>query len=141
MTMLTRLLLSQSHWETMRSHVDSCAPIEACGLLAGVGHAVHEVMPMANREESPSRFRMDAVEQLRAFRLIEEHGMELLGIFHSHPAADSAATGPSATDIQEAAYPTVHVIWSRHAGKWRAGGFWIEDGRVSDVPLDIVPGE
>ena len=110
--MLQRLRLTQTDWEKMRSHLDSCAPMEGCGLLAGLGNTVHQVFLIANQEQSPSRFRMVASEQLRAFQSMEERSMELLGIFHSHPADERAGpVGPSPTDVEEAAYPVVHVIW------------------------------
>jgi proteasome lid subunit RPN8/RPN11 len=140
--MMKRLQLTDAHWETMRQHVQTCSPAEGCGLLAGVGDSVREVFLIPNQEQNPTRFRMDTADQLRAFWAIENHRMELLGIFHSHPGdADSQsapADEPSAADIQDASYPVVTVIWSRHAGEWRARGFWIEPGRVSDVLLDVV---
>jgi proteasome lid subunit RPN8/RPN11 len=143
--MTRQLQLSQAHLEEMRAHIDSCAPNEACGLLAGTGNIVKMVLPIANQEHGPSRFRMDARGQLRGFRSMEEAGFELVGIFHSHPADFGSQTnpvpGPSATDIREAAYPVVQVIWFRQQGLWIARGFWIEDGHVATVPLQIVAGE
>ena len=131
--------------EEMRAHIDSCAPNEACGLLGGTGDVVRSVLPIANQERSPSRFRMDAREQLRGFRSIEEAGLDLVGIFHSHPAELGSQTdpepGPSATDIREAAYPVVQVIWFKQQGLWSARGFWIEDGQVSAVPLQVMTGQ
>ena len=138
---MTALHLSTKQWEDMRDHVAACVPHEACGLLAGHGDAVHEVLPITNRLRSPTRFRMEPSEQIRAFAAIEEGGMELIGIFHSHPAfggaVNAASPGPSATDIAEAAYPVVHVIWSRPDGQWAAHAYWIESGRLSDVALKI----
>jgi proteasome lid subunit RPN8/RPN11 len=143
--MTVPLQLSQVHLEGMRAHIESCLPNEACGLLAGTGHTVQWALPVANRDQSPSRFRMDAREQLRAFQSIEEAGLELVGIFHSHPADDrdhaDSFPGPSPTDIRDAAYPVVQVIWFRQQGLWRARGFWIEDGHVSPVPLHVLPGQ
>jgi len=117
--------------------VDACLPLEACGLLAGAADVVREVLPVANQIQSPARFRMDPMEQLRAFDWIESHGLELLGIFHSHPAGPDR---PSTTDIAEAAYRVVQVIWSRAQGVWEANGYWIEDGRISDVELYTATG-
>jgi proteasome lid subunit RPN8/RPN11 len=78
---------------------------------------------------------MDPVEQLRAFNWLESHGLELLGIFHSHPSGLETA---SATDIAEAAYPVVHVILSHNQNEWRARGFWIEENSAREVTLQIV---
>jgi proteasome lid subunit RPN8/RPN11 len=143
--MMGHLEMSQAHLEEMRAHVESCSPNEACGLLAGTGNIVKRVLPIANQERSPSRFRMDPREQLRGFRSIEEAGLELVAIFHSHPAETGSETGPvpgpSVTDIREAAYPVAQVIWFRRPGLWSARGFWIEDGYVTALPLQIVAGE
>jgi proteasome lid subunit RPN8/RPN11 len=136
---MEHLSLTQDQWNSMRSHLDACRPQEGCGLLAGTGGSVHRVLPIANRLESPSRFRMDPLEQLRALNWMDDNGLELVGIFHSHPADPEAGVPvrgePSPTDIAEAAYPVVHVIWSRPAGQWQARGYWIEQGRASEVEL------
>jgi proteasome lid subunit RPN8/RPN11 len=132
---LKRLRLTSQQLEIMRAHVDSCLPLEGCGLLAGAGNTVQEVLPVGNGAHSPVRFRMDPVEQLRAFGWIESNGLDLLGIFHSHPAGPDV---PSPTDIAESAYTVVQLIWSYAQGVWKVRGFWIENGRLSDVKLDAA---
>ena len=47
----------------------------------------------------------------------------------------------SATDIEEAAYPVVNIIWSPNNGSWQARGFKIEDGRATEVELQIIDDE
>lgn len=128
------LILSREHWQEMQEHVDRHAPLEACGLLAGKDGRVQRVIPVRNQAQSPVRFVMDPYEQLQAFDSIEASGLELLGIFHSHPAGPETA---SATDLAEAAYEAVHLIWSRREGRWQARGFWIENGRAAEVSLQI----
>jgi hypothetical protein len=44
----------------------------------------------------------------------------------------------SPTDIAEAAYQVVHLIWSRGQGNWKARAFWIENGNATEVSLQIV---
>jgi len=119
----------------MLSYVDNNLPLEACGLLAGTDNRVEKVIRVRNQAQSPVRFVMDPYEQLRAFDWIESSGLDLLGIFHSHPAGPETA---SATDIGEAAYEVIHVIWSRIEDRWRARGFWIENGDASEVTLRII---
>ena len=126
----------------MRKHVESCSPLEACGLLAGKDEKIKEVYLINNQAGSPVRFRMDPIEQLHAFEIMETAGYDLLGIFHSHPTGPET---PSMTDIGEAAYQVVQIIWSRtdnqSSGGWRARGFWIENGKAFNVTLQITQDE
>jgi proteasome lid subunit RPN8/RPN11 len=133
--MKKELRLSRRRWLEMRDHVESESPLEACGLLAGINNRVENVILVRNQAQSPARFVMDPREQLKAFDWIETCGLELLGIFHSHPAGPDIA---SATDIAEAAYEVVHIIWSPNHNLWQARGFWIENGRAIEVPVRIV---
>jgi proteasome lid subunit RPN8/RPN11 len=133
--MTRQLTLNREHWQQMLHHVDIHIPLEACGLLAGKDNRVEKVIGVRNQAQSPVRFVMDPYEQLRAFDWIESNGLDLLGIFHSHPAGPETA---SATDIAEAAYEVVHVIWSRIEDRWQARGFWIKDGNASKVSLRII---
>ena len=119
----------------MLQHVDSHIPLEACGLLAGTDNRVEKVIEVRNQAQSPVRFVMDPYEQLKAFDWIESNGLDLLGIFHSHPAGPETA---STTDIAEAAYEVVHVIWSRIEDRWQVRGFWIENGEAIEVTLRII---
>lgn len=127
--------MKKEHWQEMLLYVDSHVPLEACGLLAGTDNRVEKVIGIPNQAQSPVRFVMDPYEQLKAFDWIEANGLDLLGIFHSHPAGPETA---SATDIVEAAYEVVHVIWSRIEDHWQARGFWIENGEASEVTLRII---
>lgn len=133
--MINTLYLEQNHWEVMRDHVAAAAPLEGCGLLGGRDARVKVVIPMQNQAQSPVRFRLDPAEQLKAFEWLDSQGLELVGIFHSHPAGPETV---SATDIAEAAYAVVHIVWSRPRGEWQARGFWIESGEVRPVALQIV---
>ncbi len=127
-----QLIIHRSHWDAMHAHVVSQTPLEACGLLAGKNDLVEKVFLIENQAQSPVRFRMNPAEQLRAFNSMEADEMDLLAIFHSHPAGPEAV---SPTDIEEATYPVVNIVWSRPSGIWRARGFWIEDGKVTEVNL------
>ena len=128
------LSLTQEQIQQMIAHVDAHLPYEACGLLAGRGSSVENVLMVTNQAQSPVRYLMDPIEQLHTFEWIEAQGLDLLGIFHSHP------TGPetvSPTDIAEAAYDVVYVIVSRSNGIWHTRGFWIQDAAYDEVTLQI----
>lgn len=133
--MIRKLTISRKHWQEMVHYVDSHVPLEACGLLAGTNYRVEKVIRVRNQAQSPVRFVMEPYEQLKAFDWLESNGLDLLGIFHSHPLGPETA---SATDIAEAAYEVVHIIWSRIGNRWQARGFWIENGEPSEVTLQII---
>lgn len=103
--------------------------------MAGRDSTVESVLAVTNQAQSPVRYVMEPREQLRAFEWIDAQGLDLVGIFHSHP------TGPetvSPTDIAEAAYPVVYIILAPVRGTWHTRGFWIEDGKFDEVTLRIL---
>ena len=129
------LTLSNEQVQAMLDYVESHAPLEACGLLAGRDAKVEKIFFVQNQAQSPVRYVMDPIEQLNAFEWIESNGLNLLGIFHSHP------TGPetvSPTDIAQAAYAVTYIILSRANSSWRTRGFWIENGNFREVTLQIT---
>ena len=128
------LTITKEQYQKMIAHVQLHAPLEACGLLAGHDSKVETVLEVTNQAQSAVRYVMDPIEQLNAFEWIESNGLELIGIFHSHP------TGPetvSPTDIAESAYDVVQVILARANGNWHPRGFWIENGSYREVTLQI----
>jgi proteasome lid subunit RPN8/RPN11 len=133
--MISQLTISKILLQEMLDHVTRHAPLEACGLLAGREDQVEKMIGVRNQAQSPVRFVMDPYEQLSAFDWIDSNGLDLLGIFHSHPAGPETV---SATDIAEAAYEVVHVILSRTGDIWKARGFWIENGMAQEVALQII---
>lgn len=129
------LTLSREHWEWMHAYVQAQRPLEACGLLGGREGGVTVIVPVKNAAVSPVRYQMDPLEQLKAFEQIESDGLEILAIFHSHPVGPAV---PSPSDVAEAAYSVIQLIWSPVEGEWLAHAFWIEDGHAAEVPLILT---
>lgn len=128
------LILTKKQLQNMIDHVDAHAPLEACGLLAGRDSTVEKIFLVQNQAHSAVRYVMNPMEQLTAFSWIESNGMDLLGIFHSHPAGPEIV---SRTDITEAAYAVVYVILSHRDKAWQARGFWLEDNDFTQAALQI----
>ncbi len=133
--MAEKLILPRNHWQRMRRHVSRRLPLEACGLLAGKNDQVEMTLGIPNADRSPVRFRMEPRAQWRAFQRIEAAGLDLVGIYHSHPNGPEA---PSPTDIAESMYSVAQVIWFRVDGEWRARGFQIEGGKGIEISLEFV---
>jgi proteasome lid subunit RPN8/RPN11 len=133
------MVIDREQWEQMSADVTQRAPHEACGLLAGqmegdVYRAV-QVIPTTNVLHSPVRYRIDPYEQLAAFEQMEADGLELVGIYHSHPQGPPV---PSATDRAEAFYPeAVYLIWCAEAGVWECRGFIIRQDQVNPVMISV----
>ncbi len=113
--------------------------MEACGLLGGSQSRVEEVVPIRNAAESQVRFRMDPTEQINALFGFEERGLELVSIYHSHPAGPP---GPSHIDISEAAYPeAVQLIWFLEEGGWICRAYRYADRAAVELSIAIHSGE
>jgi proteasome lid subunit RPN8/RPN11 len=136
--MAERMILSVEQWRAMRRHVGQCAPLEACGLLAGNNGRVEMRLGIPNAERSPVRFRMEPRTQWRAFQRMQAAGLELMGIYHSHP---NGPDQPSPTDILEVLYPVAQIIWFRVGGRWQGRGFRIEGGKVAEITLEFIKPE
>lgn len=159
----TPFYLPQPLWHEMLAHTRACLPEEACGLVGGQpldpahpqnpspsqpGFRPMVFLPVENELHSPVRFRMAPAAQLKAFYWLEEHGLELSAIYHSHP---QGPRHPSQTDLAEFAYPGVlmllacpHSPPAGERGAWHIRAYRINDGMsaglsASEVPLLLVP--
>ena len=136
---IPRELLSE-----LLDHVQGDPGNEICGVLAvacdgaqaGSRTAV-SVHRAANLHASPLRFEIEPMELYRLDSAIEESGCELGAIYHSHVRSDPY---PSQTDINySAGWPGVEWIIVGLAGaEPLVRSFLIEDGQVTEVPLEIL---
>ena len=125
--------------EAMLAHVRGEPTIECCGLLAGVGIPgvgceITEILRAENALHSATQYEIAPRELLRLHREMRERGLELMGIYHSHPRGENA---PSPTDIAKAYYPDVaYVILSpREDAPRPVRAFSIRDGAVSELEI------
>jgi proteasome lid subunit RPN8/RPN11 len=135
-TLLSRLILSPEQWSQIVGDVTSRLQEEACGFLAGVGGRVGLVIPVANMLHDPYRFRMDPKEELLAFQRIEEKGMEVLAIYHSHP---NGIQRPSATDFAELTFSgIIYLILYQEDQVWQGRAYLMQrQGEAGEVPVII----
>jgi proteasome lid subunit RPN8/RPN11 len=133
----TAIGLTENHWRSMLEDVQQRYPEEACGLLGGRANKVFAVVPITNALRSNIGYRMEPEEQLRAFQDFDALGLEILGIYHSHPAGP---VFPSKRDIEEAYYPEVaYLIWSEVSGSWECRAFRITEEAFCELEIRLVP--
>ena len=98
----------------------------------GEAVAVHRAR---NTAASPFRYEMDGMEQYRIQTTIEDAGLELGAIYHSHTRS---APEPSQTDINLAFYPeALYVIVGLKAPEPDVRAWRIVDGTVSPAALEV----
>ena len=132
---VSELVIPREQWEVMCASAEVCLPEEACGLLIGSDNLVSTAIPVTNMLHSPTRYRMEPGEQLKAFLIIDEFMLDLLGIYHSHPNGPST---PSETDIAEATYPdAVYIIMFLSNKGWKPRGFYIDNNEVNEIDMKI----
>jgi len=118
----------------MVAHARAWAPNEACGLIAGIGDVVTKVYELVNADPGPDRFTLDPDEQFAALQDAEANGSEILGTFHSHPAAPPV---PSPSDIGGGGDPAwVNVIIGVEDDRIAVRAFRYVDGVASPVEIE-----
>ncbi len=130
------LIVPAEHYSQIQADVSSRSFEEACGFLAGLGNRTRLVIPVSNILHDRYRFRMDPKEELNAFQQVEEAGLEILAIYHSHP---QGIQQPSPTDRAELTFPgIIYLIFYQEGQDWRCRGYLMEsEGEAREVPVII----
>ncbi len=127
--------LRREDYARMARHVQTAAPLEACGLIAGRAGRSVAVYPIPNVLASPSRFRMDPQAQWQAWRAMQARQWDWLGIYHSHP---QGPPHPSEVDARELTYPEVfHLIWAPLGDVWVCRAFFWTPQGFAEAPLRL----
>ena len=82
------LNISNSLIEQINVHVEKAYPGEGAGFLVGDEGEVKEIVPLSNAREDAARhnrFLITAEDYLKAEMKAEGLGLNLIGVFHSHP--------------------------------------------------------
>lgn len=128
--------IARALYEQIVGHAREESPNECCGMVGSRDGEAVQVYRATNAAASPLRFEIDPREQLQLHRAIEEAGLELGAIYHSHTRT---APEPSQTDINFAElWPG--VLWmivglareDAEVRTWR-----IDAGRVAAAELEV----
>jgi proteasome lid subunit RPN8/RPN11 len=128
--------ITTAYRDEMVAHAREDYPNECCGLVFGVGPIAKHCMRMENIEHSPLNYRVDGKELIRAFQEMDEIGLDLIGIYHSHTHSPAR---PSRTDVALAGYPDAHYLIVSLADPERPDlrAFTIVDGVVTEQEVVI----
>jgi [CysO sulfur-carrier protein]-S-L-cysteine hydrolase len=124
--------LTAAQVEQLTSIAKGALPNESCAFLLGKKNAVIEILPMRNADQSQVSFSIEPQEMLRAYDHAESKKLQVIGIFHSHPARPA----PSGTDKKFMEInPVVWVIYSTTEHRMKA---YFYDSDVQEVALKIT---
>jgi proteasome lid subunit RPN8/RPN11 len=114
-------------------------PHEICGLMfgkAGDNRVVTEVFECGNlnKLKPETRYDMDPKDYMKGEKLARQKGLDVVGIFHSHPDHPDKA---SETDRQAAWPGFSYVIMSIPKGKFASMKSWVlnEASQFDEEPI------
>jgi proteasome lid subunit RPN8/RPN11 len=117
-------------WNLMVAHAKSTYPRECCGAMLGSingdSKRVTVAIPMENAfaGEQNSRYELRPEDLLKADREARRQGLDLIGIFHSHPDCDAYF---SATDLKNSCPWYSFVVMSIKGGAFDHANSFLPD--------------
>jgi len=142
------LVLDASLLRDLREHAEQRYPEECAGLLLGSVERDRRMATSIRLLENSSvpetrrrRYLIPAAEMLRAEQEAEAAGIEILGVFHSHPDHPAA---PSEFDREHALPWYVYLIIRVQAGNAMESRAWkLNEDRLqmSELPLMVEPSD
>ena len=122
--------IEKQAWEAMVAHAEKLFPNECCGAMLGVvdggNKKVRVAVPLENSYEGAqaARYEIRPEDLLAAEREARGRGMDLVGIFHSHPDCDAYF---SATDLKNSCPWYSFVVLSVKNGKFDHANCFLPD--------------
>ena len=127
--------IARELYDEIVAHARADAPNECCGMIATRDGEAVRIYRAENAAASPLRYEIDGAEQYRIQMAIDDAGLDLGAIYHSHTRTEPY---PSQTDINLAFYPdAVYVIVGVANEETEVRAFEIRGGRVSEVELCV----
>ncbi|MHC1592076.1 MAG: M67 family metallopeptidase [Candidatus Helarchaeales archaeon] len=141
---LKQIKLLHRHLKMLQDWSRKNSPREACALLLGTISneiaIVKKVRLTENVEKSTIRFSIDPEELYSAYLEAEREGMEVVGVFHSHPAV----ARPSGIDLEYMKInPIAWVIQGISSASKEnilkdCSAFQYENGNLHELELKIL---
>jgi proteasome lid subunit RPN8/RPN11 len=134
----TIMRISQTQLTELVDIATSSLPNESCALLVGEVKdmkiwkdvRVVEIIAARNADQSIVSFSVDEIELIELYERAEARGLQIVGIFHSHPSKPA----PSSTDVEFMRInPIVWLIYSSVTHEFRA---YILENELEDVEME-----
>lgn len=122
--------IEQQAWQSMLLHAERTYPNECCGAMLGRTledrRLVTEAISLENAwaGEQGEHYQVRPEDLLQADKQARAHGLDLIGIFHSHPDCDAYF---SATDLKNSCPWYSFVVLSIKNGKFDHANSFLPD--------------
>jgi proteasome lid subunit RPN8/RPN11 len=143
-----RLILPRQFHREIVLQAKAELPNECCGLLAGrvekaAGRSVGRVLrrlPLANAAASPREFDSEPRSMFAAHKEMRKENLEMLGIYHSHPASPPV---PSGTDLERNNHgdSVVNLIVSLATDVPEIRAWWLGPNDYQEADVEWVEGD
>lgn len=128
---LQKIILSETDKKILSEYSENQKPNESCAILFGKNNLVSDIFLTENIEESPVNFTISNDQLIEAYKIAEQKGLEVIGIFHSHPDSDAF---PSNTDKKfMEGNPVVWIIYSGINKNFRA---FVLESEILEIPIE-----
>lgn len=135
--------ITDAQLKQIYAHAKETYPSECCGFLLGdftAGGLVRQVRRTTNQNtDRTDRFIISGEEFAAAQFAADEAGLEIIGVYHSHPDWPPI---PSQTDMENAWEEVYYLITSVHEGMPLNTNVWrLSDNgprRFEGAPLEIM---
>ncbi len=127
------VVLPEGIVKEISSHMREDFPNEACGFLFGRRNkewTVTAIRKATNLLKSPSLFEIPAEEIYNAWMDAEKVGMDVIGVYHSHPYA---APYPSGRDLEF--MRNSDFVWIIAGSDELKAYYW--KGEILEIKIDI----
>ena len=128
---MQKIKIRQSDKKILSEYSENHKPNESCAILFGRKDQVSDLFLTENIEESPINFTISNDQLIEGYKIAEERGLDVIGIFHSHPNSDAF---PSNTDKKFMhSNPVVWMIYSGINKNFRAFMF---DSDIIEIQIE-----
>ena len=127
--------ITKPAWDKMVSHVEGTFPKEGCGIMIGADGVVQEAVPVANSYTGPQEdfFVIDPKDLMRVDADVRARGLDVLGIFHSHPDCDAYF---SKRDLEHSCPWYSYVVLSIKKGRFDHANSYRPDFDQKEAPKE-----
>jgi proteasome lid subunit RPN8/RPN11 len=133
--------VNKAAWDLMVQHAEKTFPNECCGALLGTIDGETKTVTKAVAIENSytgaqgARYELRPEDLLEADRQARAAGLELIGIFHSHPDCDAYF---SKTDLENSCPWYSFVVLSIKGGKFDHANSFLPNADQTEAPKEML---